>query len=170
MFDLVVNFLFGSFPEAAVVAYVGLGLVGVQPPVKRVIAAAAVFGALVPAVRAALGVGPHVVVTLALFPMTVMLVTRIRWYVAIMGAALGMVVLSLSEMIVYAPLALLSFPIERVPEVTWLRILLTSVCLGPLVLLAYLIRKRGFHIFYLGAYETEGAYQTEAASDKGMVQ
>lgn len=170
MFDLVVNFLFGSFPEAAIVTYVGLGLVGVQPPIKRLIAAAAVFGALVPVVRAALGVGPHVVITMVGLPIIVMLFTRVRWYAAVIGAALGVVILSLSEMIIYAPLALLSFPIQEVLEITWLRVLLAWVCLGPSVYLAYLIRKRGFHIFSLGAYETEGAYQTEAASDKGMVQ
>jgi hypothetical protein len=119
--------------EAAFLAYLGLALIGIRLPFKKVAIIAVLHGLGVYAVRSFyvlmnIPFGTHTIILLCIFIILLKTIGKVRWGTAAIGALLSFIILILSEAFILPPVYDgLSLSLEKVLSQGWLNIIMGYV-------------------------------------------
>lgn len=137
--------VFASRPEAVIIISLGLILIGIRPPWKRVIFAAIVQGLASYIVRRNVSFGMHTLILLVIMIILVWLIVKVRLLQSSIGMLIGVVISALVEgvMTLFIP-KLLGLSLGEIMSRSWLRIGVFSPQLVVLSVLIYLCLKYNF--------------------------
>lgn len=137
--------VFGSIPEAILIISLGLILIGMRPPFRKIVLVAIIQGLAAYYIRRNVGFGPHILLQYATMCILVWLIIRTPLFLSLLGVLIGITISSLIEgtMVLIIP-KLMGISLIEIMSRSWLRVALFLPQLCILSILVYLCLKHNF--------------------------
>jgi hypothetical protein len=137
--------VFGSIPEAALIISLGLILIGMRPPFRKIVLVAIIQGLAAYYIRRNVEFGMHTLLQYISMCIFVWLIIRIPLHLSFLGVLIGIVISSLIEgtMVLIIP-KLIGLTLVEIMSRSWMRVGLFLPQLSILSTLTYLCWKYNF--------------------------
>lgn len=129
--------VFGSIPEASLILWAGLLLMGVKPQFKKIIMVGIIQGISIYFIRRYVDFGLHTLIQMIAFIMYTYFIMDVKWIVAILSILVSSVIVILIE---GSLLIFLDINLAHLWSVDWMRLLLLlphEMVLGLIVYIGY---------------------------------
>ncbi|AOY75719.1 hypothetical protein BJL90_07305 [Clostridium formicaceticum] len=137
--------IFNAMPEAMLLIYLGLTLIGIKPDKKRVFIAGVFQGVICYYVRKNFDFGIHILLQYLSFVILVWLFTKAPLIASFIASIIGIIIAILLESFIGISIPYLTgITILEIMSRDWIRIFICLPYLGTLILIAYLIDKYEF--------------------------
>lgn len=144
--------IFQSIPESVILISLGLGLLGLYPPFKKVVLVAIIYSLSSVVIRGLpLPFGAHTLILLPLLAVLLKLFFKMDWWKMATATLLGTIIFGLVESIsIPLMLTLTGYDLATVMRDPWLRVVFPlpdEIILGTL---AWIIWRKGLSLFRSG--------------------